>query len=39
MNRFDQDMLKHSKRNQKLMHENIQLKNQISKYDLQVQNL
>lgn len=34
MNKFDQDMLKHSKRNQKLVQENITLKNQVQKQDL-----
>ena len=34
MNKFDQDMLKHSKRNQKLVQENISLKNQVQKQEL-----
>lgn len=32
-------MLKHSKRNQKLVQENITLKNQVQKQDLRIQNL
>ena len=39
MNKFDEDMLKHSKRNQKLAQENIQLKNNLQKMELRVQNL
>ena len=39
INKFDEDMLKHSKRNQKLVQENITLKNQVQKQDLQIGNL